>query len=177
MERRTESRRGLRIVRSAPRWKRLPDSARRELRRPLDAPPVERPGESEATGDRLPDETQRERGTAGAAPAAEARRGEITATQLLALQQAGSPTEEAYAILDHQIPYEVVVSVLEHLSPAVMVALVEVMTPRELIRHLSSLRRRGALEHPLVLPLIERKIGSPLLADHSPAAEPCVLFF
>lgn len=172
MERRTESRRGLRIVRNAPRWARRTDSERRGQRRPTDAPQAERPEERRAEGDRLPDETRVERSPGDSAPSAEARRGEILTAQLLALHEAASPTEQAYAILDHQIPYEVVVSVLEHLSPAVMVALVEVMTPRELIRHLSSLRRRGALEHPLVLPLIERKIGSPLLADRNPAAEP-----
>jgi hypothetical protein len=79
--------------------------------------------------------------------------------RLKALARAESPVEQARAILEHRIPYRVAASVVRQMTPAVVVALIEVMTPQEVINNMASLQRRGALENPEVKELIERKLG------------------
>jgi hypothetical protein len=78
---------------------------------------------------------------------------------LKAIAGAQTPAEQARAIVDNKIPYRVASSVIKHLTPAVMVALVHQMTPQELINNLGSLKRRGAMDNPELKALIEEKIG------------------
>jgi hypothetical protein len=77
---------------------------------------------------------------------------------LKALARAETPAEQARAILEHRIPYRISASVVRLMTPAVLVALVESMTPQELINNLASLKRRGALENADLKALIERKL-------------------
>jgi hypothetical protein len=77
---------------------------------------------------------------------------------LRALGRAASPAEQARAIVEHQIPYRVAATVVRQMTPAVLLALIERMTPQELINNLGSLRRRGALDHADLKPLIEAKL-------------------
>jgi hypothetical protein len=44
------------------------------------------------------------------------------------------------------------------MTPTVLLALIERMSPQELINNLGALRRRGALDHPDLKPLVERKL-------------------
>jgi hypothetical protein len=74
------------------------------------------------------------------------------------LARASTPEEQARAIVAHKIPYRVAASVVNDLSPPVVRALVEVMSPQELINNLGSLRRRGALDDPAVKALVEEKL-------------------
>src|SRR5512141_1103962 len=67
---------------------------------------------------------------------------------LKAIAGARTPAEQARAIADNKIPYRVASSVIKHLTPAVMVALVHQMTPQELINNLGSLKRHGAMDNP-----------------------------
>jgi hypothetical protein len=78
---------------------------------------------------------------------------------LKALARAASPADQARAILEHRIPYRIAASVIRQMTPAVLVALVDVMTPQELINNLASLKRRGALDNPDLKTLIEAKLG------------------
>ena len=61
---------------------------------------------------------------------------------------ARTPAEQARAIVENEIPYRVASSVIKHMTPAVMVALIHQMTPQELINNLGSLKRRGAWTTP-----------------------------
>jgi len=77
---------------------------------------------------------------------------------LKAMASARTPVEQARAIVDNKIPYRVASSVIKHLTPVVMVALVHQMTPQELINSLGSLKRHGAMDNPELKALIEEKI-------------------
>jgi hypothetical protein len=77
---------------------------------------------------------------------------------LRVLAQAANPAEQARAILEHQIPYRVAATVVRQMTPTVLVALIERMSPQELINNLGALRRRGVLDNPELQALIERKL-------------------
>ncbi len=68
------------------------------------------------------------------------------------------PAEQAKLIVDHRIPYRIASSVVAQMTPSVLVALIETMTPQELINSVSSLQKRGATDHPEVRALIEEKL-------------------
>jgi hypothetical protein len=76
------------------------------------------------------------------------------------LAKAGSPAEQARAIVAHQIPYRVAATVVRQLTPAILRALVERMTAQELINNLASLQRRGALDQPELKSLVEEKLAA-----------------
>lgn len=80
------------------------------------------------------------------------------AAQVKALARAESPTEQARLIVEHRIPYRIAATAVKRMAPTVLVALVEVMTPQELINNLASLKRRGALDHPELKTLVEEKL-------------------
>ncbi|HEY7158821.1 MAG TPA: hypothetical protein VH575_33055 [Gemmataceae bacterium] len=77
---------------------------------------------------------------------------------LRVLAQAGSPAEQARAIVEHQIPYRVAAAVVRQMTPTVLLALIERMSPQELINNLGALRRRGVLDNPDLKALVERKL-------------------
>jgi hypothetical protein len=74
------------------------------------------------------------------------------------IAQAQTPAEQARAIVENKIPYRVAVSVIKHMTPTVLVALIERMSPQELINNLGSLRQHGAFDNPDVKALIENKL-------------------
>lgn len=74
------------------------------------------------------------------------------------LAKADSPAAQARAIVEHRIPYRVAATVVRQMTPAVLVALVEQMSPQELINNLGSLRRRGALDVPEIKALVDSKL-------------------
>jgi hypothetical protein len=80
------------------------------------------------------------------------------AFMLKELAKADTPAEQARLILEHRIPYTVAVGAISKLTPAVLVALIDAMTPQEVINSLASLKARGALEHPDVKALIDQKL-------------------
>jgi hypothetical protein len=75
------------------------------------------------------------------------------------LARAESPAEQARAIVEHQIPYRVAATVVRQMTPAVLLALIERMSPQELINNLASLRRRGAMDNADLKAVIETKLG------------------
>lgn len=74
------------------------------------------------------------------------------------LTRATSPTEQARAIIEHQIPYRVAVTVVKQMTPTVLLALIERMSPQELINNLGALNRRGAFDNPELKAMIEAKL-------------------
>jgi hypothetical protein len=82
-------------------------------------------------------------------------------SRVFALRQlaaAANPADQARAIVEHQIPYRVAATVVRQMTPTVLLALIDRMTPQELINNLASLRRRGALDNPDLKALVEAKL-------------------
>lgn len=75
------------------------------------------------------------------------------------LAAAKTPADQARLIVDHKIPFRVATTVVRQFPPSVLAALVHVMSPQELINSLGMLKRRGAVDHPDIKPLIEEKLG------------------
>ncbi len=74
------------------------------------------------------------------------------------LTRARTPVEQAQAILENRIPYRVAATVVQQMTPTVLLALIEVMSPQEVINNLAALKRRGALDNPDLKALIEQKL-------------------
>jgi hypothetical protein len=74
------------------------------------------------------------------------------------LAKAATPADQARAILEHAIPYRVAATVIKQMTPTVLLALIERMSPQELINSLGSLRRRGALDNSDLKAQIEAKL-------------------
>lgn len=79
---------------------------------------------------------------------------------LRVLAKAERPVDQAIAIVEHRIPYRVAASVVRQMTPAVLVALIEQMSPQELINNLGSLRKRGAMAVDEIRELVESKLNS-----------------
>jgi hypothetical protein len=76
------------------------------------------------------------------------------------LAKAGSAAEQAGLIVEKNIPYTVAVGAVRKLTPVVLVALINQMSPQEVINNLGSLKRRGALEHAEVKALVDQKLAA-----------------
>jgi hypothetical protein len=74
------------------------------------------------------------------------------------IANAATPADQARAIARYQIPYRVASSVVNDMTPMVLAALIDVMTPQEVINNVASLKRRGALDNPDVKALIDEKL-------------------
>ncbi|MEI6042846.1 MAG: hypothetical protein WCS37_00520 [Chloroflexota bacterium] len=74
------------------------------------------------------------------------------------LAKAESSEEQAQIILENKIPYTTAIGALKQVTPAVLVALIESMSPQEVINNLSALKRRGAMGHQEVKALIDQKL-------------------
>ena len=81
------------------------------------------------------------------------------------IAQARTPAEQARAIVENRIPYRVASSVIKHITPMVLVALIDRMSPQELINNMGSLKRRGAFDNPDVKALIEGKLEKAKTAE------------
>ncbi|MEM7248260.1 MAG: VWA domain-containing protein [Acidobacteriota bacterium] len=78
--------------------------------------------------------------------------------RLKLLARAENAREQARLIAEHRIPFTIAVGAISELTPSILVALISTMSPMEVINHLGSLRRRGALEHRSVKQLIDSKL-------------------
>ncbi len=65
---------------------------------------------------------------------------------------------QAKLIIENRIPYRVAISSIKKLTPSLLVALVNAMTPQEVINNLSSLKKRGAMDNADLRQLIENKL-------------------
>ncbi|HEX7900355.1 MAG TPA: vWA domain-containing protein [Planctomycetota bacterium] len=77
---------------------------------------------------------------------------------LKTIAKSKDPAEQAKLIVEHRIPYRIAATVVAQMTPSVLVALIETMTPQELINNVKSLQKRGALDQPEVRALIEEKL-------------------
>ena len=74
------------------------------------------------------------------------------------LVKAESPAEQARKIVEHAIPYRVAATVIKQMTPTVLFALIERMSPQELINNLGALNRRGAFDNADLKSAIEAKL-------------------
>jgi hypothetical protein len=74
------------------------------------------------------------------------------------LAHADSAEEQAAIILEGTIPYPVAIGAVKHVTPALLVALIEAMSPQEAINNLGALKRRGAMDNPEVKALLDAKL-------------------
>ncbi|MDQ1524173.1 MAG: hypothetical protein QOE47_2097 [Pyrinomonadaceae bacterium] len=75
------------------------------------------------------------------------------------LARAETSAAQALLIAEHNIPYTVAVGAVRTLTPAVLAALVNAMSPQETINNLKSLKARGALAHAEVKSLVDEKLA------------------
>jgi hypothetical protein len=81
------------------------------------------------------------------------------------LAKAESPADQARAIVEHAIPYRVASTVVKQMTPSVLMALIDRMSPQELINNLGALKRRGAFDNPELKTLIEAKLQEAKTAE------------
>lgn len=74
------------------------------------------------------------------------------------LAKAESAAEQARLIVEFKLPYAIAIGAIKQLTPTVLVALINSMTPQEVINNLKSLQARGAMDHPEVKKLIDAKL-------------------
>jgi len=82
-------------------------------------------------------------------------------SRLLALRElakAESPSDQARTIVAHAIPYRVAATVIKQMTPTVLLALIDRMSPQELINNLGALKRRGAFANPDLKAMIDLKL-------------------
>src|SRR6185312_13420385 len=75
------------------------------------------------------------------------------------LAKAESAEAQASVILENRIPYTTAVGALKQITPVVLVALINAMSPQEVINNMASLQKRGAMDHPEVKALIDQKLA------------------
>lgn len=74
------------------------------------------------------------------------------------LQHEKDPTKQAEIIVENNLPPTLVTSVISHMTPAIDVALITVMSPQELMQSLAAFKARGADKNPDVKALIDSKL-------------------
>ena len=74
------------------------------------------------------------------------------------LAKTESAAEKAKLILEHHIPYPVAVGTITTMTPGILAALIEVMSPSEVINNIGALKERGAFDHKDVKAKIDDKL-------------------
>jgi hypothetical protein len=72
--------------------------------------------------------------------------------------QAKTPEEAARLIVENKLPYTVAVGLVDKITPSILVALINAMTPQEIINNIASLKERGAMDNEDTKKLIEAKL-------------------
>lgn len=74
------------------------------------------------------------------------------------LAKTDDPAEQARLIVENKLPYRTAVSTVKTMTPSVLVALINAMTPQEVINNLASLKTRGAMDNDDLRKMIEAKL-------------------
>ena len=83
--------------------------------------------------------------------------GEIDVDKLL--REAATPEDQAKIISEYKVPYRKATSALKKMTPAVWVALIDVMTPVEAVNARASVEKSGVLGDPRIRKLYEGKLA------------------
>lgn len=76
------------------------------------------------------------------------------------LARAESAEEQARVIIESKIPYTTAVGAIKQVTPVVLVALINAMSPQEVINNMASLKKRGAMDNADVKALIDQKLAA-----------------
>ncbi len=68
------------------------------------------------------------------------------------------PAEQAEIIMEARLPYPTVRSMVKTITPSVLIALIDAMSPQELLANLATLKREGGFNNPEIKELIQGKI-------------------
>jgi len=90
------------------------------------------------------------------------------------LAKAETSEVQAQLIAEHKIPYTVAIGAVRAVTPEVLVALVNSMSPQEVINNLKSLQVRGAMDNAEVKALIEGKLVEATKSDRVSAFKAAV---
>ncbi len=74
------------------------------------------------------------------------------------LAQASTPEQQAQAIVQARIPFRIAVTVIQEMTPQLLEALIDRMSPQEVINSIALLGRHGALQDPDLKALIDLKL-------------------
>jgi len=74
------------------------------------------------------------------------------------IQEAPTPEEAARLIVEHKIPYTVAVGLVEKVTPSILAALANNMSPQEVINNIASLEERGAMDVPEIKAVVDKKL-------------------
>jgi len=69
-----------------------------------------------------------------------------------------SPVKAAKLIVENKIPYTVAVGLVEKITPSILVALINSMSPMEVINNMASLEEKGAMKNDKTKALIQEKL-------------------
>ncbi|HEY9601339.1 MAG TPA: hypothetical protein V6C85_06990 [Allocoleopsis sp.] len=81
------------------------------------------------------------------------------------LAKAETPEAQATLIAEYKIPYTIAIGAVKQLTSELLVALVNAMSPQEVINNLNSLKKRGAMDNAEVKVLIEAKLTEATKSD------------
>lgn len=74
------------------------------------------------------------------------------------VSSAKTPEKAAKLIVENKLPYNIAVGLVSQITPSVLVALINAMTPQEVLANMASLEERGALDNADTKKLIEAKL-------------------
>lgn len=74
------------------------------------------------------------------------------------ISEAKTPYEAAKLIVTNKIPYNVAVGLVDSMTPSVLLALINAMSPQEVINNYASLEERGAMDNVDTKALINKKL-------------------
>lgn len=68
------------------------------------------------------------------------------------------PLEQTKLLLANRIPFQIATSVLKKFTPSAWVALIEGMSPQDVINHMGMLQKKGVLDNADIKTLVEKKL-------------------
>ena len=68
------------------------------------------------------------------------------------------PEEAAKLIVKNKIPYTVAVGLIDSVTPSILAALINAMSPQEVINNIASLEEKGAMDNPDLKALVDSKL-------------------
>ncbi|HEY0385893.1 MAG TPA: hypothetical protein VGC64_07765 [Pyrinomonadaceae bacterium] len=86
------------------------------------------------------------------------------ACALKRLSKAQTPAEQARLIVEHGVPFTIAVGAIRKLTPVVVAALINQMSPQEVINNMNALNKRGAFDDAQVKALINEKLAQGAVA-------------
>jgi hypothetical protein len=86
------------------------------------------------------------------------------------LAKARDAAQQAELIVEHGVPFTIAVGAVKRLTPVVLAALINQMSPQEVINNMAALRKRGALAHAEVKALIDEKLAQAATATERVSA-------